>query len=71
MGSKDMNYDTICGPEFTIVAKKGPKKKNKNQSLKMKTSMQQIVFRKGPRKGKKSGYDEGDMVSFTCNKGWW
>jgi hypothetical protein len=71
-GSKDKDYDTICGPDFTVVSKKGPRKKSKNNSLKMRTTTQQIVFKKGPRKGKKTGDDDGgDMVSFTCNKGWW
>jgi hypothetical protein len=75
-GTKDTDYDTICGPDFTVVSKKGPRKKSSGKSkntggIKVRTTMQQIVFKKGPRKGKNSGDDDGDMVSFSCNKGWW
>ena len=66
-GSYDKDFDTICGPAFTVVNKKGPKKKSKNKN-KLRTTMEQVVFRKGPRK---NADDDGDTVSFVCEKGWW
>jgi hypothetical protein len=68
-GSKDKDYDTICGPDFTVVNKQGPKKKSKNKGN-VRLAVQQIVFKKGPRKGQKGEEEEG-MVSFSCEKGWW
>ena len=66
-GSYDKDFDTICGPAFTVVNKKGAKNKGKNRS-KVRTTMEHVVFRKGPRK---NANDEGDTVSFFCEKGWW
>ena len=71
-GSKDKDYDTICGPDFTVVSKNAPRrKKGKNNASKLRTVTQQVVFKKGPRKGKKSNDDEVQIVAFTCEKGWW
>lgn len=69
-GSKDVDYDTICGPEYTVVKKAGPKKKKGGgrNKLKVRTGIQQVVFKKGPRKNRG---DDGDVVSFVCEKGWW
>jgi hypothetical protein len=67
-GSKDVDYDTICGPEYTVVKKATPKKKGGNKNkLKVRTGIQQVVFKKGPRKNKG---DDGDVVSFFCEKSW-
>jgi hypothetical protein len=63
-GSIDKDFDTICGPDFTVVNKKGTKNKNRK---KVRTTMEQVLFRKGPRK---NADDEGDVVSFVCEKGW-
>ena len=64
-GSIDKDFDTICGPDFTVVNKKGTKNKTRK---KVRTTMEQVLFRKGPRK---NAGDEGDTVSFVCEKGWW
>lgn len=69
-GTKDVDYDTICGPEFTVIAKKGPRKKKNNKKVNVRsTALEQIVFKKvvakkGPRKDQ-----EEQLVSFSCNKG--
>ena len=66
-GSVDRDFDTICGPEFTVMNKNGVKNKSRNKS-KVRMTREQVVFRKGPRK---NAGDDGDTVSFVCEKGWW
>ncbi|KAL7519242.1 hypothetical protein ACHAWX_004027 [Stephanocyclus meneghinianus] len=65
-GSADYEYDTICGPDTTVIKKERAKRTKKKKSS-LKSVTQQIVFKKGPRKDKNK---EEEVVVFNCDKGW-